>query len=204
MVLENIFEQKVDITKVDRSKLKNQKPCVLWFTGLSGAGKSTIANALEKRLHEMGKHTYLLDGDNIRSSLSKDLGFTDADRVENIRRVAEVSKLMVDAGLIVISAFISPFKFERKIARELFTNGEFLEIFIDIPIEVAEQRDSKGLYKKARAGELKNFTGIDSLYERPESPELSLLSHQFSIDELVQQTVQFLKFKGFCDEDCGS
>ena len=196
MTNENIFEQKVDITKQDRSVLKSQRPCVLWFTGLSGAGKSTIANALDKKLHEMGRHTYLLDGDNVRHGLSKDLGFTDEDRVENLRRVAEVSKLMVDAGLIVISAFISPFKSERQMARDLFNEGEFLEIFIDTPLEIAEQRDVKGLYKKARAGELKNFTGIDSPYERPESPELSLLSHQFSLDDLIQQTVQLLKLKG--------
>jgi len=196
MVVENIFEQKVDITKVDRSKLKNQKPCVLWFTGLSGSGKSTIANALDIKLHEMGRHTYLLDGDNIRHGLSKDLGFTDEDRVENLRRVAEVSKLMVDAGLIVISAFISPFKSERQMARDLFTEGEFFEIFIDTPLEIAEQRDVKGLYKKARAGELKNFTGIDSPYERPEFSELVLFSHQFSLDDLVQQTVQLLKARG--------
>ena len=195
MTTENIFEQKVDITKVDRSKLKNQKPCVLWFTGLSGAGKSTIANALDKRLHEMGRHTYLLDGDNVRHGLSKDLGFTDEDRVENLRRVAEVSKLMVDAGLIVISAFISPFKSERQMARDLFSEDEFLEIFIDTPLEIAEQRDVKGLYKKARAGELKNFTGIDSPYERPESPELSLLSNQFPLDDLVQQVIQLLQKK---------
>ena len=196
MTTENIFEQKVDITKADRSKLKKQKPCVLWFTGLSGAGKSTIANALDKKLHEMGKHTYLLDGDNVRHGLSKDLGFTDEDRVENLRRVAEVSKLMVDAGLIVICAFISPFKSERQMARDLFSEGEFLEIFIDTPLKIAEQRDVKGLYKKARAGELKNFTGIDSPYERPESPELSLFSHQYPIDDLVQQTIQLLHGRG--------
>ena len=196
MATENIFEQKIDITKIDRSSLKNQKPCVLWFTGLSGAGKSTIANALDKKLYEMGRHTYLLDGDNVRHGLSKDLGFTDEDRIENLRRVAEVSKLMVDAGLIVISSFISPFSSERQMARDLFAEDEFLEVFIDTPLEVAEQRDAKGLYKKARAGELKNFTGIDSPYERPEYPELSLLSHQFSLDDLVQQTVQLLKVKG--------
>ena len=196
MAAENIFEQKVDITKVDRSKLKNQKPCVLWFTGLSGAGKSTIANALDKKLHEMGRHTYLLDGDNVRHGLSKDLGFANEDRVENLRRVAEVSKLMVDAGLIVISAFISPFKSERQMARDLFSEDEFLEIFIDTPLQIAEQRDVKGLYKKARAGELKNFTGIDSPYERTEYPELSLFSDQYPIDDLVQQAVQMLKTKG--------
>jgi len=187
MTTENIFEQKVDITKADRSKLKKQKPCVLWFTGLSGAGKSTIANALDKKLHEMGKHTYLLDGDNVRHGLSKDLGFTNEDRVENLRRVAEVSKLMVDAGLIVISAFISPFKSERQMARDLFTEGEFLEIFIDTPLEVAEQRDVKGLYKKARAGQLKNFTGIDSPYEPPVNPEVTLNSDLFDVDTLVDQ-----------------
>ena len=195
MAAENIFEQKIDITKADRSKLKKQKPCVLWFTGLSGAGKSTIANALDKRLHEMGLHTYLLDGDNVRHGLSKDLGFTDEDRIENLRRVAEVSKLMVDAGLIVISAFISPFMSERQMARDLFSDGEFFEIFIDTPLEVAEKRDVKGLYKKARAGELKNFTGVDSPYERPVSPELSLFSDQFPIDDLVQQVIQLLQRK---------
>jgi len=193
MATENIFKQKVDITKHDRSELKAQRPCVLWFSGLSGAGKSTIANALDKKLHEMGKHTYVLDGDNIRNGLSKDLGFTDEDRVENIRRVAEVSKLMVDAGLIVISAFISPFKSERQMARDLFSQGEFLEIFIDTPIEVAEQRDVKGLYKKARIGELKNFTGIDSPYERPKSPDLALFSHKHSLDNLVEQIIHLLK-----------
>ena len=193
MVVENIFEQKVDITKVDRSKLKNQKPCVIWFTGLSGAGKSTIANALEKKLHEMGRHTYLLDGDNVRHGLSKDLGFTDEDRVENLRRVAEVSKLMVEAGLIVISAFISPFRSERQMARDLFAEGEFFEVFIDTPIEVAEQRDVKGLYKKARAGELKNFTGIDSPYEPPINSEVTLNSDLFDVDTLVDQILRKLE-----------
>lgn len=192
MATENIFEQKVDITKVDRSKLKNQKPCVLWFAGLSGAGKSTIANALDKKLHEMGRHTYLLDGDNVRHGLSKDLGFTDEDRVENLRRVAEVSKLMVDAGLIVISAFISPFKSERQMARDLFSIGEFLEIFIDTPLEVAERRDIKGLYKKAKAGKLKNFTGIDSPYEPPESPNIHLDAGSKNIECLVDQIIKEL------------
>jgi len=196
MVTENIFEQKVDITKNDRGGLKSQKPCLLWLTGLSGAGKTTIANALDRKLHEIGKHTYLLDGDNVRHGLSKDLGFTDEDRVENLRRVAEVSKLMVDAGLIVISAFISPFKSERQMARDLFTEDEFIEIFVDTPLEIAEKRDVKGLYKKARAGELKNFTGIDSPYERPEYPELKLCSHVYSLDDLVQQTIQLLHGRG--------
>lgn len=164
---QNIHMQHLDVDKAARAAAKNQKPCVLWFTGLSGAGKSTIANLVEKKLHAMGHHTYLLDGDNVRHGLNKDLGFTDADRVENIRRVAEVAKLMVDAGLIVITAFISPFRSERQMARDLFEDGEFIEVFIDTPLHVAEERDPKGLYKKARKGELKNFTGIDSLYEVP-------------------------------------
>ena len=193
MATESIFEQKVDITKDDRSKLKNQKPCVLWFTGLSGAGKTTLANALEKKLHEKGRHTYLLDGDNVRHGLSKDLGFTDEDRVENLRRVAEVSKLMVDAGLIVISAFISPFRSDRQMARELFTEGEFVEIFIDTPIEIAEQRDTKGLYKKARLGKLKNFTGVDSVYERPKEPNLVLKGYDVKIELTINSIIGYLK-----------
>ena len=195
MAAKNIFQQKVDITKHDRSLLKGQKPCVLWFTGLSGAGKSTIANALDKKLHQMGRHTYLLDGDNVRHGLSIDLGFSDEDRKENLRRVAEVSKLMVDAGLIVISAFISPFASERKMARDLFSDGEFLEIFIDTPLEVAEQRDSKGLYKKARAGELKNFTGVDSPYEKPDNPDLVLKSIFKKPDGIAAEVIDFLKEK---------
>ena len=147
---------------------------MLWFTGLSGAGKSTIANTLEKRLHALGRHTYLLDGDNIRHGLNKDLGFTDADRVENIRRVAETAKLFVEAGLIVMVSFISPFRSERRMARELLQDGEFIEVFVDTPLEVCEARDPKGLYRKARAGLISNFTGIDSLYEAPEKPELKL------------------------------
>jgi len=176
--------QHFDIDKEKRSQLKNQKPCVIWLTGVSGAGKSTIANALDKRLHAMGKHTYILDGDNVRNGLCKDLGFTDDDRKENIRRIAEVAKLMVDAGLIVITAFISPFKSEREMVRRLFNRNEFLEVFVDIPLEVAERRDVKGLYRKARAGKIKNFTGIDSSYEPPESPDLVLRSIQSSPEEL--------------------
>ncbi|WP_447970130.1 sulfate adenylyltransferase subunit CysN [Nitrospira sp. M1] len=168
----NIHWQSVDIHKAARAQLKGQKPFILWFTGLSGAGKSSIANLVEKKLHSLGHHTYLLDGDNVRHGLNRDLGFTDADRVENIRRVAETAKLMVDAGLIVLVSFISPFRSERQMARAMVEDKEFLEVFIDTPLEVCERRDVKGLYKKARAGEVKNFTGIDSPYERPEHAEV--------------------------------
>ena len=154
--------------------MKNQKPRVLWFTGLSGSGKSTIANEVEKQLALMNRHTFLLDGDNVRHGLNKDLGFTEADRIENIRRIGEVARLMTDAGLIVLTAFISPFRAERKMVREMMGDSEFIEIFVDTPLEVAEQRDVKGLYKKARSGELKNFTGIDSPYEAPENPEITV------------------------------
>jgi bifunctional enzyme CysN/CysC len=171
---QNVHWQALDVDRGARADLKGQKPCVVWFTGLSGAGKSTVANLVEKRLHSMGRHTYILDGDNVRHGLNKDLGFTEADRVENIRRVAEVSRLMVDAGLIVLVSFISPFRSERRMARELVGEGEFIEVFVDTPLDVAESRDPKGLYKKARRGELKNFTGIDSPYEAPERPEVHL------------------------------
>jgi bifunctional enzyme CysN/CysC len=171
---ENIHWQALDVNKHARSSQKGQQACVLWFTGLSGSGKSTIANLVEKRLHALGRHTYLLDGDNVRHGLNKDLGFTDADRVENIRRVAEITKLMVDAGLIVLVSFISPFRSERRLARSLLQAGEFYEVFVDTPLALAEERDPKGLYKKARRGELKNFTGIDSPYEPPENPEIRL------------------------------
>jgi bifunctional enzyme CysN/CysC len=170
----NIHWQRLDVDKGERARIKHQRPRCLWFTGLSGAGKSTIANLVEKRLTALGRHTYLLDGDNVRHGLNKDLGFTDADRVENIRRVAEVAKLMVDAGLIVMVSFISPFRAERRMARALFAEGEFVEVHVDTPLAVAEARDVKGLYAKARAGELRNFTGIDSPYEAPESPEVVL------------------------------
>ncbi|WP_091743063.1 sulfate adenylyltransferase subunit CysN [Phenylobacterium immobile] len=170
----NIHWQALDVTRASRAEAKRQKPAVLWFTGLSGAGKSAIANIVEKKLHAEGRHTYLLDGDNVRHGLNRDLGFTDADRVENIRRVAEVAKLMTDAGLIVLVSFISPFRAERDMARKLMAAGEFFETFIDTPLAVAEQRDVKGLYQKARAGELKHFTGIDSPYEAPETPELRI------------------------------
>ena len=170
----NIHWQALDVNKGARAAMNGQRPVVLWFTGLSGAGKSTIANLVEKRLHALGRRTYALDGDNVRHGLNRDLGFTDADRVENIRRVAEVAKLMVDAGLVVITSFISPFRAERAMARELMAPGEFLEVFVDTPLAEAERRDVKGLYKKARAGELANFTGIDSPYEPPEAPEIHI------------------------------
>ena len=172
------------------------KGFVLWFTGLSGAGKSTIANILEKKLFAQGRHTYLLDGDNVRHGLNKDLGFTDADRVENIRRVAEVSRLMVDAGLIVLVSFISPFRSERRLARELLQPGEFLEVFVDTPLAEAEQRDVKGLYKKARRGELKNFTGIDSPYEPPEHPDLHLQTEDLAPEDAADQVVALLADRG--------
>jgi bifunctional enzyme CysN/CysC len=170
----NIHVQPVDIDKTARAAQKYQRPAVLWFTGLSGAGKSTIANLVDKKLHALGRHSYLLDGDNVRHGLCRDLGFTDADRIENIRRVAETAKLMVDAGLVVLTAFISPFRAERAMARALFAEGEFIEIHVDTPLAVAEERDVKGLYRKARRGELVNFTGIDSPYEAPETPEIRI------------------------------
>ncbi|SEK33860.1 sulfate adenylyltransferase subunit CysN [Ectothiorhodospira marina] len=190
---QNIHMQHVDIDKQARGIAKGQKPVLLWFTGLSGAGKSTIANRVEKKLHAAGQHTYLLDGDNVRHGLNRDLGFTDADRVENIRRVAEVARLMVDAGLIVLTAFISPFRSERRMARDLMEEGEFIEIFVDTPLEVAEERDPKGLYKKARRGELKNFTGIDSAYEAPEDPELHLQAAKLSTEEAADAVIALLR-----------
>ena len=193
---QNIHMQHVDVDKASRAALKHQKPCVLWFTGLSGAGKSTIANLVEKKLHAHGYHTYLLDGDNVRHGLNKDLGFTEADRVENIRRVAEVAKLMVDAGLIVITAFISPFRAERQMARSLVAEDEFIEVFIDTPLEVAEGRDAKGLYKKARRGELKNFTGIDSPYEAPEAPDVRINTVTMNADEAATYLVLELQRRG--------
>ncbi len=167
----------------------------MWLTGLSGSGKSTIANALETRLHEQGYHTFLLDGDNVRHGLNRDLGFTDADRVENIRRISEVAKLMSDAGLIVITSFISPFNSERQMARALMSEGEFFEIYVDAPLEVCEKRDEKGLYAKARAGKIKNFTGIDSAYEPPEKPEISVDSARLPPDEAALLIIEHLKVK---------
>ena len=189
---DNIHWQHTDVDRVARARIKGQTPACLWFTGLSGSGKSTIANVVEKRLHAMGYHTYMLDGDNVRHGLNRDLGFTDEDRVENIRRVAEVSKLMVDAGLIVLVSFISPFRSERGMARRLFENGEFREVFVDTPLEVCAQRDPKGLYAKAKAGQIRNFTGIDSPYERPERPEMHLDTMGASVDELAQRIIDNL------------
>jgi bifunctional enzyme CysN/CysC len=188
----NIHWQHVDVDKVARARIKHQQPKCVWFTGLSGSGKSTIANLVEKRLLALGHHTYMLDGDNVRHGLNKDLGFTDADRVENIRRVAEVASLMVDSGLIVLVSFISPFRAERQMARELFAEGEFYEVYVDTPLEVAEQRDVKGLYAKARAGIIRNFTGIDSPYEIPEHPDDRLVTTEQSADVLAEQLVQRL------------
>jgi bifunctional enzyme CysN/CysC len=193
---QNIHWQALDVNKTARAELKGQKPCVLWFTGLSGAGKSTIANLVEKQLHALGRHTYLLDGDNVRHGLNRDLGFTDADRVENIRRVAEVAKLMSDAGLIVMVSFISPFRAERRMARALFEFGEFIEIHVDTTLAEAERRDVKGLYAKARRGELKNFTGIDSPYEPPEKPEIYIDSTRSEPEDSASAIVDELRKSG--------
>ena len=193
---QNIHWQALDVNKKSRAALKGQQPAVLWLTGLSGAGKSTIANLVEKRLLALGKHTYLLDGDNVRHGLNRDLGFTDADRVENIRRVAEVSKLMADSGLVVLVSFISPFRAERRMARALFQPGEFHEVHVDTPLAVAEDRDVKGLYKKARRGELKNFTGIDSPYEAPEHPEIYIDTTKRTSEQSAEAIVDYLQQAG--------
>lgn len=189
---QNVHWQAVDISRDAHAGLKNQKPAVLWFTGLSGSGKSTIANLVEKKLHRMNRHTFLLDGDNVRHGLNKDLGFTEADRIENIRRVGEVAKLMTDAGLIVITAFISPFRAEREMVRAMLPEGEFVEVFIDTPLSVAEERDVKGLYKKAREGQLKNFTGIDSPYEAPAAAEIRIDTTKVTAEEAAQAIVDRL------------
>ncbi|WP_440054844.1 adenylyl-sulfate kinase [Pseudoalteromonas sp. T1lg65] len=192
---QNIVWHNYAVEKSNRTEQKGHKPCVLWFTGFSGSGKSTVANALERALFSQGVHTYLLDGDNVRHGLCKDLGFSDEDRVENIRRVGELSKLMVDAGLIVLTAFISPFQAERDMVRNLVEDGEFIEVFLNTPLDICEQRDPKGLYKKARAGEIKHFTGIDSAYEPPINPEICLNTSEQSLDDSVQQLLQYLKSK---------
>ncbi|MCZ0961361.1 sulfate adenylyltransferase subunit CysN [Paracoccus benzoatiresistens] len=193
---QNIHWQSTDINRDAHAAQKNQRAKVVWFTGLSGSGKSTIANIVERKLHAMGKHTFLLDGDNVRHGLNRDLGFTDADRVENVRRVGEVAKLMTDAGLIVLTAFISPFRSERRMVRDMMAQGEFLEVYVDTPLEVAEQRDVKGLYKKARSGQLKNFTGIDSPYEAPEQAELVVNTVALSAEDAADRVVEAILSQG--------
>ncbi|MCL1531459.1 sulfate adenylyltransferase subunit CysN [Xanthomonas nasturtii] len=188
----NVHWQHLDVDRSARARIKGQTPRVLWFTGLSGAGKSTVANLVDKRLHALGYHTFILDGDNVRHGLNRDLGFTDEDRVENIRRVAEVARLMADAGLIVLVSFISPFRAERQLARERFDQGEFVEVFVDVPLAVAEARDVKGLYRKARAGQIPNFTGIDSPYEAPETPEIHLHADGENVEALARHVLEFL------------
>lgn len=195
----NIVWHDHHIIKQDRASTKNQKPCILWFTGLSGSGKSTIANAVETKLFELKKHTYLLDGDNIRMGLNRDLTFSDEDRVENIRRIGEVAKLFVDSGLIVLTAFISPFKKERKSVRELVEDGEFIEIFVDTSLEVCEKRDPKGLYKKAKKGEIPNFTGISSPYEAPNNPEIHIQTDRMSIEGAVDIIIEYLQAKRYLE-----
>ena len=197
MLNENIVWHDHHVTKEERAILKEQKPCILWFTGLSGSGKSTVANAVEAVLLAQGKHTYLLDGDNVRMGLNKGLTFSDEDRVENIRRIGEVSKLFVDAGTIVLTAFISPFQKERDAVRELVEEHEFIEVFIDTPLAVCESRDPKGLYKKARKGEIPNFTGISSPYESPKNPEIHVQNDTISIEEVSQQIIDYLNDKGY-------
>ncbi len=195
----NIVWHHHTMTKEDRVRIKDQKPCILWFTGLSGSGKSTIANALESELISRGVDTYLLDGDNIRLGLNKGLGFSEEDRIENIRRIGEVSKLFVDAGLVVLTAFISPFRRDRDMVRSLVDSDEFVEIFIDVPLQVCEQRDPKGLYKKARSGEIDDFTGISSPYERPSNPQIHIQNSEESVDECVGLIVDYLKHRGYID-----
>ena len=193
----NIVWHDHHVSKEERSDIKGQKPCILWFTGLSGSGKSTIANAVESKLLELGKHTYLLDGDNVRMGLNKGLSFSDEDRIENIRRIGEVSKLFVDAGTIVLTAFISPFQKERDAVRSLVKEGEFIEVFIDTPLEVCESRDPKGLYQKARKGEILNFTGISSPYEAPKKPEIHILNDRITIENVTEQIIDYLKDRGY-------
>ena len=189
---DNIVWHNQQITKNKRETLLNQKPCILWFTGLSGSGKSTIANAVEQELFTRGIKTYLLDGDNVRHGLNKDLGFSEMDRIENIRRIGEVSKLFVDSGLIVLTAFISPFKSDRQIAKSLVNYDEFIEVFVNTSLEVCESRDPKGLYEKARNGDMKNFTGIDSPYENPEEPKIEIKTDELSIQKCCDKIIDYL------------
>ena len=196
---QNVHWQDLDVNKTARASAKHQRPCVLWFTGLSGSGKSTVANLVEKRLHDLGRHTYILDGDNVRHGLNKDLGFTDGDRVENIRRVAETARLMTDAGLITCVSFISPFQSERRMARELMADGEFIEVYISTPLEVCEKRDVKGLYAKARQGKIKNFTGIDSAYEAPLRAEIDVDTSNISAADAADRIVEYLQSKGYLE-----
>lgn len=196
---ENIVWHDHHVGKKERAANKGQKPCILWFTGLSGSGKSTVANAVEAKLGAMGKHTYLLDGDNIRMGLNKGLGFSDEDRIENLRRIGEVAKLFVDAGVIVLSAFISPFRSERERVRALVEEGEFIEVFIDTPLEICESRDPKGLYKKARAGEIPSFTGIDSPYEAPVSAEIHVENNNISVEDAADKIIAYLNEEGYLD-----
>jgi adenylylsulfate kinase len=193
----NIIWHESCVTQEERANIKAQKPCILWFTGLSGSGKSTIANTVEAKLLEMKRHTYLLDGDNIRIGLNKGLGFSDADRIENIRRIGEVAKLFVDAGTIVLTAFISPFQKERESVRALVKQDEFIEIFIDTPLDICESRDPKRLYKKARKGEIASFTGISSPYEAPLSPELHIVNSDIDVEIVADKIVNYLKEKGY-------
>lgn len=194
---DNIVWHQHNVSHQDRCEQKSQKACVLWFTGLSGSGKSTVANAVESMLFQNNNHSYLLDGDNIRHGLNKDLSFSDDDRVENIRRIGEVAKLFADSGLIVLSAFISPFRSDRQQVRELLNDGDFIEVFVDTPLEICEKRDPKGLYKKARAGDIKNFTGLDSPYEKPEQPEIHLQAGSMSVETLAEEVLAYLKSNGF-------
>ena len=193
----NIVWHNTHISKAQRAIIKNQKPCIIWLTGLSGSGKSTLANALESRLYDMKYHTYLLDGDNVRHGLNRDLGFSEIDRIENIRRIGEVAKLFVDSGAIVITAFISPFIKDREQVRKLVTKDEFIEVFVDTSLEVCESRDPKGLYKKARLGELKNFTGLDSPYERPIHPELHIYNDKVEINTNIDIIINYLTNNGY-------
>lgn len=197
MIKDNIVWHEHHTSKEERANLKQQKPCILWFTGLSGSGKSTIANALEVKLNSLKKHTYLLDGDNVRMGLNKGLTFSDEDRIENIRRIGEVSKLFVDSGTIVLTAFISPFIKDREIVKELVEKDEFIEVFVDTPLHICESRDPKGLYQKARKGEIANFTGISSPYEIPLKAEIHLKTDELDIDSCVNEIINYLKEKGY-------